>query len=96
MADNYDEDDLLNSSLTNLQWLQHINMNLNESLAVPRKTVASSSSSASSSPQSKVCEEVRIIGDNRVQTLRVQSIITDRSVSIHSFWRNQIYLLLIN
>jgi len=53
MADNFDEDDLLNSSLTNLQWLQHINMNLNESLAVPRKTVASSSSSASSSPQSK-------------------------------------------
>ncbi|KAL5271604.1 hypothetical protein ACHWQZ_G002026 [Mnemiopsis leidyi] len=53
MADNYDEDDLLNSSLTNLQWLQHINMNLNESLSVPRKTVASSSSSASSSPQSK-------------------------------------------
>jgi len=53
MADNYDEEDLLNSSLTNLQWLQHINMNLNESLAVPRKTVASSSSSASSSPQSK-------------------------------------------
>ena len=54
MTDNYDEDDLLNSSLTNLQWLQHINMNLNESLSVPRKTVASSSSSASSSPQSKV------------------------------------------
>lgn len=54
MADNFEEDDLLNSSLTNLQWLQHINMNLNESLAVPRKTVASSSSSTSSSPQSKV------------------------------------------
>ena len=54
MADNFDEDDLLNSSLTNLQWLQHINMNLSEGLAVPRKTVASSSSSASSSPQSKV------------------------------------------
>jgi len=53
MADNFDEDDLLNSSLTNLQWLQHINMNLSEGLAIPRKTVASSSSSASSSPQSK-------------------------------------------
>ena len=38
-----DQEDLLNSSLTNLQWLQHINMNLSESLAVPRKTVASSS-----------------------------------------------------
>eukprot|EP00116_Pleurobrachia_bachei_P013790 sb/3474052/ len=48
------QEDLLNSSLTNLQWLQHINMSLSEGLGgVPRRTIASSSSSSSSSSPSK-------------------------------------------
>lgn len=38
-----EKEDILNNSLTNLQWLQHINMNLSEGLSLPRKTVASSS-----------------------------------------------------
>jgi len=38
-----EKEDVLNNSLTNLQWLQHINMNLSEGLSLPRKTVASSS-----------------------------------------------------